>query len=253
MSLPAQTTDLQTLLQRPILIFYLFHTLSSIHHAGIEGPDTHELLGVDRDTYLRGLFDGSEGRLKGIITEAQAIVADIASGCGVQLAPEDLAMIAALRHKRFSESLRRVWPKTLDTLDCLRAQGKRLALISNADTMEAAGWSDSPLASRFDQAIFSCHVGMSKPETQIYKHCLERLGAAPDDCVFVGDGGSDEFDGARSAGIPSICTTEFITDIWPEKIPERSARADAVIATLSELCSRSGDSRDATPSMGPTA
>jgi len=65
---------------------------------------------------------------------------------------------------------------------------------------------------------------------------MRQLGATPDECVFVGDGGSNEFEGARRAGIPSICTTEFTRDIFPKRVDAHSAQADCVVAALFELC-----------------
>ncbi len=229
------------LMTRPVIIFDLFHTLSTIKHAGIAGPDTHELLQISREQYLTALFGDAEQRLKGTLSDPVAIVRDIAESAGSPVAPTEYAWIAERRAHRFAESLSRAAPSTLAALDCLRARGKRLALISNADAMEGAGWSASPLSARFEVAIFSFQVGHMKPERAIYERCLSELRVDPEACVYVGDGGSDEFDGARSAGIPSICTTEFTRDIWPERIASRAARADLSIDSLSELCSACSD------------
>ena len=49
----------------PVIIFDLFHTLSTIRHAKIPGPETHELLEVTRDVYVEALFEKAEARLVG--------------------------------------------------------------------------------------------------------------------------------------------------------------------------------------------
>ena len=59
--------------------------------------------------------------------------------------------------------------------------------------------------------------------------------ASPEDCVFVGDGGSNELEGAKRLGIASVLVTGIIEEIWPEKIAERRRYADSVIADLDEL------------------
>jgi putative hydrolase of the HAD superfamily len=205
-------------------------------HSAVPGPHLHELLGVDRDLVNRVLFDQSEMRLTGRISDPAEVVADIAARCGVDVSAEECASHAAIRSARFAQSLRGVLPHILDTLDCLRAHGRRLGLISNADTMEAAGWDESPLADRFECVLFSCDVGIAKPDPSIYHLCMDRMGVNADQCIFVGDGGSNEFDGARDAGIPTVCTVEFIRDIFPEKVAPQSARADCVVETLAELC-----------------
>ena len=232
--------NLPDLITRPVFLFDLFHTLSTIRHARVEGPETHELLGVSREVYVAALFGDSDLRLRGTLRDHVEIVADIARAAGSTVPAGRYPQIAQARAGRFAESLRRVAPHVLETLDALRTAGKRLALISNADVLEAAGWPDSPLAARFDHAIFSCDVGLVKPEPAIYALALERLGARPEDAVFVGDGGSNEFAGARAAGVPTICTTEFIRDIWPERVAARVAEADCSIARITELAGDGG-------------
>jgi FMN phosphatase YigB (HAD superfamily) len=41
--------------------------------------------------------------------------------------------------------------------------------------------------SEFSVALFSCDVGMVKPEPGFYRLCLERLDARPEECVFFDD------------------------------------------------------------------
>lgn len=222
---------------RSTIIFDLFHTLSSIVHAGVGGPDTHELLGVSRETFVEALFEGSHARLVGEITEPTEIIRDIAARCRSAVPSSEYPRIAEKRRRRFAESLRRVSPGTLAALEQLRSHGKTLALISNADVLEAAGWPESPLASRFTIAVFSYDVGLAKPDPAIYEHCLRAVDAAPEDAIFVGDGGSDEFSGAAALGIPTVCTVELIRDIWPEKVAARRSQADIAVDSLAELAS----------------
>ncbi len=227
--------DLAELRTRRCVIFDLFHTLSTIHHAGIPGPDTSELLGVSREAYLRALFDDTELRLTGRISDPVEIIRNIAEGCRAPVPASEYPRIARLRQERFAASLRRIRPSVLSALDLLRSRGKTLALISNADILEASGWDASPLAERFSVTVFSCHVGMAKPDPAIFHHCLDRLDASPGDALFVGDGGSNEFAGAAEAGIPSVCTVEFLRDTSPEKVEERRAGADLSVESLEEL------------------
>jgi len=44
-----------------------------------------------------------------------------------------------------------------------------------------------PEASRFAPAVFSCHVGLIKPEPGIYRHCLELLGLPAGQTLFLDD------------------------------------------------------------------
>ncbi|WP_327029874.1 HAD-IA family hydrolase [Micromonospora sp. NBC_01740] len=97
---------------------------------------------------------------------------------------------------------------TLDVLDALRSDGHPLALISNATSDTAEAWPQSPLAQRFDVAVFSCDVGLAKPDSAIYHLAAEHLGVGPAECVFVGDGADGELAGAAAVGMTVFRTTE---------------------------------------------
>jgi len=44
-----------------------------------------------------------------------------------------------------------------------------------------------PEASRFAPAVFSCHVGLVKPEAGLYRHCLELLRLPAEQTLFLDD------------------------------------------------------------------
>jgi putative hydrolase of the HAD superfamily len=150
--------------------------------------------------------------------------------------PEELIR-QAVRHRtmRFEEALRLMPQTNVTTIQRLKASGKKLALLSNADKMEMAGWAKSPVVPFFDVVIFSCEAGCMKPDRQIYEICLEKLGESPDRCVFVGDGGSNEFVGAKASGLSVVMVTGIVKHLWPERLPAIQKNADYVIEDISEL------------------
>lgn len=113
--------------------------------------------------------------------------------------------------------------------------GLRLGLISNADVMEMAPWSFCPLARLIDVAMFSCEVGLVKPELEIYCRCVQALGASATQCVFVGDGGSNELVGAKRAGMSTVFVSGVMASLWPDRIEERRSTSDHHIERISEL------------------
>lgn len=108
------------------------------------------------------------------------------------------------REQRMKKALKMVSKEILDTLKNLKLRDLKLGLISNADCIDCKYWEQSPLFKYFNDAIFSCNVGLLKPDKQIYELALQRLNVSPEECLFVGDGGSNELCGAKSAGMGTV-------------------------------------------------
>jgi putative hydrolase of the HAD superfamily len=90
---------------------------------------------------------------------------------------------------------------TVEVLSQLKSKDYRLGLISDCNPEVPLLWETSPLASLFDAAVFSCSVGMQKPDTRIYRLATDQLRIEPQDCIYVGDGGSHELSGASQVGM----------------------------------------------------
>ena len=73
----------------------------------------------------------------------------------------------------------------LDGVRAAKRAGIRTALLSNswgADRYDRAGWEEL-----FDAWVISGEVGLRKPDPAVYSLAAERLGLAPEACVFVDD------------------------------------------------------------------
>jgi len=80
----------------------------------------------------------------------------------------------------------------------------QLAVLSN----HSREWSkfmrkEFDFFSYFDQIIFSCDVGLRKPDPRIYQLALTRLHSEPEECLFIDDKKRNT-DGAEKVGIRSI-------------------------------------------------
>jgi putative hydrolase of the HAD superfamily len=118
-------------------------------------------------------------------------------------AEPDLDEILAMRRDWTKRSLE-PRPDALETLAELRRCGHRLALISVCSQDVPHVWDETPFAGTLDELVFSCDVGISKPDPRIYEIACERLGVEPADCLFVGDGANDELPGAERAGMNAL-------------------------------------------------
>ena len=90
------------------------------------------------------------------------------------------------------------------TLCELRARGYRTGLLTNCTSEVPELVSESPLGGLFDVEIFSCSVGMRKPERAIYELAASGLDVDPPFCLYLGDGGDDELVGARDFGMNAV-------------------------------------------------
>lgn len=57
---------------------------------------------------------------------------------------------------------------------------------------------------------------MKKPDACIYEEAAKRLGIDLTECVFVGDGGSNELAGAKAVGMKAV-QAKWYTDRLPQK------------------------------------
>jgi putative hydrolase of the HAD superfamily len=216
-------------------IFDLFHTLTARESTWSPLPFTCDVLGIERARWEEVLFVHSRWRLAGEERDPFRMLRHMADLVDPAIPDQRIHEAVRTRGQRFRDALAAIPPANLVTLRRLRAAGLRLGLISNADAMEVAPWNDCPLRGLFDVEIFSCEVGWVKPEAEIFKLCLDRLGLHPEDCLYVGDGGSGELTGARQAGMTTVCVSGVIADMWPEQVAARVASADHHIEFIPEV------------------
>lgn len=81
-----------------------------------------------------------------------------------------------------------------------------LAIISNAMDSLTSTLSDFGLLDEFDLIVGSASEGVMKPDPAIYERTLDRLGAKPQECVFIDDSAAN-IAGARALGIHAILFT----------------------------------------------
>jgi putative hydrolase of the HAD superfamily len=228
------------------VVFDLFHTLTGPEAEWSDLPWTSDVLGIDREVWNELLVTRSRWRLTGEETDPYVIVRTLAHLADPTIPDERIRRAVRCRIERFRESLQRIPPENIATLQVLRTSGLRLGLISNADVMEVAAWPASPLAGLFDVEVFSCTAGCVKPEPAIYERCLQALGMQPAECLFIGDGGSNELLGAKMAGMSTVFMSGVMAHLWPGRVNERRAAADHHVERIPDLLPLLGLSRPTT-------
>jgi len=208
------------------VMFDLFHTL--VHGADEERDRVVSEMAIMVHVPPAALVQAYHHTWRQRLTEwsVEETIRILAERLGGRPSPSDVARAAAHRRALAVRVLADVNPTTLEQLDRLRGHGVRLALVSNATADTAEAWPDSPLAARFDVAVFSSDLGAAKPDPEIYRAAASALGAAPGECLYVGDGADGELAGAATLGMRVVRTTELRdTDpSWPG--PTIAARAE---------------------------
>jgi putative hydrolase of the HAD superfamily len=82
-----------------------------------------------------------------------------------------------------------------------RAQGVKTGLISNS--MGEGRYDRGAFGELFDGVVISGEVGMHKPQPEIFRLGCERIGLAPEECVFVDDL-RENCEGAEAVGMTAI-------------------------------------------------
>ena len=94
-------------------------------------------------------------------------------------------------------------PGAVEVLEELRTRGYRLGLISVCSEEVPQLWEHTELAARIDEPVFSCSVGVAKPDPRIYRIAADRLRVEPGECLFVDDQ-AGFVEGARTAGMHAL-------------------------------------------------
>ncbi|XVQ13141.1 HAD family hydrolase [Spirillospora sp. CA-255316] len=96
--------------------------------------------------------------------------------------------------------------ETLALLTELAEDGARLALLSNAPVELARMVDGLPLADLFGHRLFSADLRLAKPDPEIFRSLVARLGAEPGDLLFVDDR-AENVRAAEALGIRSVLFT----------------------------------------------
>jgi putative hydrolase of the HAD superfamily len=95
-------------------------------------------------------------------------------------------------------------PEASEVILQLKTTGIKTGLISDCSSEGPELWKKTALAPFIDVSIFSCSVGLQKPDPRIYHLALQQLDVKAQDCLYVGDGGSTELTGASRIGLDAV-------------------------------------------------
>ena len=108
---------------------------------------------------------------------------------------------------------------SVDLLKGLKERGIKVGLISNTFSDERDLIRASELFPYFDAAMISYEQGVLKPDHSMYLRITEEFGVKPGECLYVGDGGSNELYAAREVGMNPVQALWFHELAFEPHIP----------------------------------
>jgi putative hydrolase of the HAD superfamily len=124
----------------------------------------------------------------------------------IGVAPEDLPGYVdplTARHRELN-----LWSRLLDgtsdMLDELAASGYRLGVISNSDGRIMELFREVGILHHFEIVVDSGHVGVEKPEPEIFRIACDQMNVEPADALYIGDIYEIDIVGAWRAGMQAV-------------------------------------------------
>lgn len=210
------------------VFFDLFFTLANLEY---QSENEFTLLNISRREWEASAenADVYQQRATGKLKTERQMLESMVDGLPFSVSENQLEKLVEIRNDRYQKSLTDIHPDILSTLKELKESGIKLCLVSNADIIDKKYWGISPLKEYFDAVIFSCDVGIVKPDGKIYQLAMEKLNVSAADSIFAGDGGSNELYGAKAAGMATVLT-EFLTQKDRQTKEKIAESADFIIS-----------------------
>lgn len=161
------------------------------------------LLSAPPDGFVRLWIDTYNKRGTGVFQSSEAAIEYICRKLRVH--PEDTETKLAARIM-FDFMARSMTPRpgAIEVLSHLKSDGYKTGLITNCSSEAPAIWKTTSFAPWIDVAVFSCSVGLRKPDPRIYCVAADQLAVEPETCLYVGDGASQELTGASQVGMHPV-------------------------------------------------
>ena len=188
------------------VLFDFFGTVTRSVQRGPKHAEIARLLGCAPEAMIEVLDRSFRARARGAFGSAEATLRWVAEQAGGCPDPADLrAALAARVDAVRSET--RLRPDAVRTLSALKRRGIATGLISDCAYELPVFLPGLPVAPLLDTTVFSVQTGHCKPDPQIYLIACRDLGVLPEDCLYVGDGGSHELTGATDVGMTAVRLT----------------------------------------------
>lgn len=191
-----------------------------------------EVLGVDRIEFAEIVRSTFDARVRGTLGGLSETISELARRVGGCPTSQQVAL-AAEQRLTFSRKL------LSDTYSAphlinLKSRDYQLGIVTDCSVETPLSWNSTWLKDVVDVVAFSCELGVRKPHPEMYLAATRRLNVQPEECLFIGDGSSDELHGAYALGM----STKMLADpnlLDTDRRDDVSKWDGAVINSLADL------------------
>lgn len=186
------------------VVFDLFGTL--VEGWGERSAASHadaiaEILEVPGPAFRQVMEDTYTLRASGELGGPEEMFRNLCQMLGRQPGRDQLQRAGQARVAQFHQVLRRPRPEVPSLLAVLRDRSVRIGLLTDCSGETPIIWPRLAWAAPIEATVFSWQEGVRKPALSLYRRVAELLGVDPSQCLYVGDGGSQELSGAERAGM----------------------------------------------------
>ncbi|MBS4217582.1 HAD-IA family hydrolase [Bacillus sp. FJAT-49711] len=202
------------------VFFDLYETLITEWENGKKKADFSPatMLGIEEDVFKSEWKKRREQRMDGFFPNAKSCLVDIFHTLKRPYNIKDIETVIENRIQAKIIPFQLIDEEIIETIMQIKRMDIKVGLVSNCAPEEVVAWDDTSLAQLFDSVIFSYKVNCAKPNKEIYDIACSNLNVLPKHSIFIGDGGSNELEGARKAGLKAFHATWFQPLFISEKI-----------------------------------
>ncbi|BBF42364.1 HAD-superfamily hydrolase, subfamily IA [Lachnospiraceae bacterium KM106-2] len=193
------------------VIFDMYETLITLFDSPIYfGTQIAEDMGIDVDVFRKDWDAMEQERSIGKVTLLQAL--EMIMHKNECYSETLLNQVITKRIATKKESFHHLHPEIIPMLIQLKNRGQKIGLISNCFSEEAMVIRESILYPYFDATFLSFEQGIQKPDKEIFRRCFTQLEVSPQECLYIGDGGSFELETAKELGMKALQAAWYLKE-----------------------------------------
>ena len=185
------------------VLFDFFGTLTRSVRRGPQHAAIARKLGCDPEMVRTVLDRTFHSRARGAFGSAESTLRWVTEQAGGRPYRSLVRAVVPARVRALRADTR-LRPDAVAALTAIKSRGLRTGVISDCTHELPAFLPTLAVAPLLDARVFSVELGVCKPDPAIYLAASHQLGVDPEDCVYVGDGGSRELSGAAAVGMTAV-------------------------------------------------